>query len=565
MNVVLGQDSSYDFFETNAKTFASGINKPKNKQVYISSSILERLFQQLPSNTEELIREFFPSIQDTTLVDRFCFYLQCYWDTFQPKLSIFHRPSYSTETAEPLLLLAMLCIGSMYSASSAPFSLQQQMCPEFKFCMKFKPPVAVWVLQTLDLLEEMPERAHIHHGTTVQLLRRSPFLGGNPAVTSKAANSASDTATSRGQDEQFDGVSDLEDQINSDQNVFLKWVNSESMKRITFMTFYLDVIEYIKFRHNPQISYFQHQLLNLPCDEEQLWNNDEVNGSFQKVVKRQKMQLLEFQNIFTVLVSPKDKKRNSLWNYILMRALDDCEPELFSSSAALSSDTVFPMRLDIAIYGGSPRNMSIDATSKDLQLIQRKLHSIWNTREWMKLSNDVANARSVVHCYWLLWKLMLAPLQENGETFFQPWALTLNVEYDVFDSMYAVSIAMQVLWCNTFATCGPESKRFNEVANSWLQEDLRNYSKMHTLCEKNGYQYLARLRHDFVQFTNEIMKRYCEKLPELPNKKSVAGLCFMLGTTFLKSQWELIINCGLRSIGKQTVYCSDLFDNEFKR
>ena len=134
----------------------------------------------------------------------------------------------------------------------------------------------------------MPERAHIHHGTTVQLLRRSPFLGGNPAVTSKAANSVSDTATSRGQDEQFDGVSDLEDQINSDQNFFLKWVNSESMKRITFMTFYLDVIEYIKFRHNPQISYFQHQLLNLPCDEEQLWNNDEVNGSFQKVVKRQK-------------------------------------------------------------------------------------------------------------------------------------------------------------------------------------------------------------------------------------------------------------------------------------
>lgn len=180
----------------------------------------------------------------------------------------------------------------------------------------------------------------------------------------------------------------------------------------------------------------------------------------------------------------------------------------------------------------------------------------------MKLSNDVANARSVVHCYWLLWKLMLAPLQENGETFSQPWALTLNVEYDVFDSMYAVSIAMQVLWCNTFATCGPESKRFNEVANSWLQEDLRNYSKMHTLCEKNGYQYLARLRHDFVQFTksadsedlhvlhqksttrnvhlSEIMKRYCEKLPELPNKKSVAGLCFMVGTTFLKSQWEVV-------------------------
>lgn len=700
INEVLGHDNNHDLFESHAKAFATIINSPKNRQVYVNSFTLGRMIELIPSLNEKEIRALFPSTESSSLEDRFSFFLQCYWDTFQPKFSILHRPSFSTETTEPLLLLAMVCVGSMYSAYSALHSLREKMSPEFKFCMQiikplrfvlfqhseFKSPVKVWILQTLNLLEwceknhllrEMHERAHIHHGTTVQLLRRSPFLGGNPAVTNKAATSASDTGTSGGEDENSDGISDVEDQVNSDRALFRKWVDSESMKRITFMTFYLDVIDYIKFRHNPQIPFFQLQLLNLPCDEEQLWNNEEVNGSFQKVVKRQKklhrssnilgrgvkdtnrirpgmnflnamkrvlkaqrekvsfsrtsifikniliggisslmhqMQLSEFQNNFTAMLAPSDKKRNSIWKEILMKALDNCESELFSASNVPSADSIFPTQLvrckfpmfhllqiiglsdinhyDIAIFGGSPRNMSVDATSKDQQLIQRKLHTIWNLGKWMESISDVSNARSVIHCYWLLWRILLAPMDESGEPTDPNWAQAWQADFDFFDSMYAVSIATLVLWCYTFATCGPESQKFNEGADTWPLSDLRSYTKVIELCEENGFQYLARIRHQFVRLTNppgsdgmyvlhlksplrsfplnEEMKAYCQKLPFIEKKENIGGLCFLVGSTLLNSQWEvirenakLIINCGLRSIGKQAVHCPDLFDNVF--
>lgn len=700
INEVSGLENTQDLFESHARMFATVINSPKNRQVYINSFTLGRMIELIPSLNEKELRAIFPSTDSSTLEDRFSFFLQCYWDIFQPKFSILHRPSFSTESAEPILLLAMVCVGSMYSSTSTLYSLQEKMSPEFKFCMKiikplrfvlfqhseFKSPVKVWILQALNLLEwceknhllrDMHERAHIHHGTTVQLLRRSPFLGGNPAVTNKAATSASDTATSGGEDENSDGISDVEDQVNSDRALFRQWVESESMKRITFMTFYLDVIDYIKFRHNPQIPFFQLQLLNLPCDEEQLWNNDEVNGSFQKVVKRQKklhrsshllgrgvkdlnrirpgmnflnamkrilkaqrekvsfartsvfikniliggvsslmhlMQLSEFQNNFTAMLAPSDKKRNSLWKEILMKALDNCESELFSTATTPPTDSIFPTQLvrckfpmfhllqiiglsdinhyDIAIYGGSPRNMSVDATLKDQQLIQRKLHTIWNLGKWMESISDISNARSVIHCYWLLWRVLLAPMDETGESTEQQWAQAWQADFDFFDSMYAVSIATLVLWCYTFATCGPESQKFNEGADIWPLADLRNYTKVIGLCEENGFQYLARMRHEFVRLTkpsesdglyvlhlkspsrsfplNDEMKAYCQKLPAIDKKENIAGLCFLVGTTLLTSQWEvirenakLIINCGLRSVGKQAVHCPDLFDNVF--
>lgn len=700
INEVTGNDYSLDLFKTNAKAFATVFNTPKNKQIYINPFTLSRMLRLIPSLNENELRNIFPTVDGCDLNDNFSFFLQCYWETFQPKFSIIHRPSFSAETAEPLLLLAMICIGSMYSASSSLFSKQEKMCPEFKFCMvvmkplrftlfqhpEFKSPVKVWILQTLNLLEwceknyllrEMHERAHIHHGTTVQLLRRSPFLGGNPGVANQAATSASDTATSGGEEDNSDGVSDLEDKISSDRVLFQKWVHSESMKRITFFTFYLDVIDYVKFRHNPQIPFFQLQLLNLPCDEEQLWNNDEVTGSFQKVVKRQKklhrfghilgratkdnfrirpgmnflsamkrllkplreraifgrtsifvkniligglaslmhlMQQTEFQNNFTSLVSPADNKRNSKWKEVLMKSLDSCESELFSHSITPYTDSLFPTHLvrckfpmyhllqiitladinhyDIAIFGGLPRNMSVDATTKDQKLVQRKLHSIWNSGHWMKSVNDLANVRSVIHCYWLLWKIMLSPMDENAEHTYQQWAHSWQVEYDFFDCMYAVSVATLVLWCYTFATCGPESQNYASV-EAWPKEDLKNYAKMAELSKENAYQYLARIRYEFVQVTKpassdeiyvlhlkssqrnhllpDTLKAYSRSLPSLPNKQNISGLCFLVGTTLLNSQWEvirenakLIINCGFRSIGKQNVHCSDIFDNEFK-
>ena len=129
----------------------------------------------------------------------------------------------------------------------------------------FKTPVRLWVLQSLNMLEwveknfllrGMHERAHVHHGTTVQLLRRSPLLGGNPAnANKKSSSSASGSNTSAGEEDSDAAASELaaSKSGSADYDLFVRWVESESMKRVTFLTFYLDIIDYIKFRHNPQI------------------------------------------------------------------------------------------------------------------------------------------------------------------------------------------------------------------------------------------------------------------------------------------------------------------------
>lgn len=680
-------------------------NVAKNKRFFVDSLTLNLIINAIPNVTREQVQAIFPDTNDKcTLEDRISFYLYGYWEVFHPRFSILHKPSFSTKSCQPLLLLSMLLIGCMYCATSQLDAVHQKKCPEFKVCIliavplrftlfqheDFKSPVQVWILQSLNLLEwceknyllrGMHERAHIHHGTTVQLLRRSPFLGGNPTVANKVATSASDTNTSAGEDEASE-ASDADEDNTTDQTLFARWVESESMKRITFMTFYLDVIDYIKFRHNPQIPFFQLQLLNLPCDEEALWNSDEVNGSFRKIVKRQKklqrsghgvraikdpnhlragmnflsalkrmmklqkigntshklsmftknilfgglvsimhqMQQTELQNNFSLLMASDrtEKNRNQVWKEVLTKVLDAWETDVYSHHGATSSDPFFntnkgqckyPMyhlaqiigmadinHYDIAIFGGSPGNMSVEATSKDLAIVQRKLNTIWmrNLKNLHKSVNDLVNLKSVVHCYWLLWGMMLSPLGEDGNPVGPQFMYDWRVDHDYYDGMYAVSIATLVLWCYVYSMCGVESSTFKDLEATMLLEDLRKYEKISELCAEDGYQYLFRIRQEFTQrLKNEgiledyilhssksrshkipmydVVSKYCDMLPLIASKQNISGLCFLVGTKLLKSQWQvirenakLIINCGLRSVGKKNMYCSDLFDNEFE-
>lgn len=678
------------------------VNKPSNKQFYVSSEILEGMLRALPDLTRDRLNEIFPIDKDRfSLEDRLSLYLYGYWEAFHTRFSILHKPSFDTSAAEPLLLLSMLLIGCMYCADSMADSENHRMCPEYKFCMlvavplrftlfqhkDFKSPVKVWILQSLNLLEwceknyllrAMHERAHIHHGTTVQLLRRSPFLGGNPTVTNKAVTSASDTGASGGEEDVSDGASDIEEASSRDTILFKRWVESESMKRVTFMTFYLDVIDYIKFRHNPQIPFFQLQLLNLPCDDEALWNSEDVNSSFRKIVKRQKkllrlghgmrkvkehgrvrsgmnfltalkrimrsqrvssgnqklptftksilfgglvsimhqMQQAELQKNFTLLMATErtEKHKNQVWKEILTKVFDTWEAEMHAFDVNFTNDAFFgiqkgqckfPMyhlaqivgisdinHYDIAIFGGSPGNMSVEATSKDLSIVQRKMTSIWAQNSKITSVGDLVNFKSVIHCYWLLWSLMLAPMGPDADSY-SSTTYGWRVDHDYFDAMYAVSIATLVLWCYTYTSNGTESVVFKDLESTMPLDDQRNYDKIRDFAKEDGYQYLFRIRQEFMQLLSKeglleeyilhttqprsplvplynVIGKYCELLPQIKGKQNISGLCFLVGTNLLKSQWQvirenakLIINCGLRSVGKRSVQCPDLFDNAF--
>lgn len=695
--------------EVDAKSLAERLETHQNKrnipqypQIYVDKSIFDRMIAPLPQLSRESIAEVLKLRSDKVAVeDIISFYLYGYWESFNTSFSIIHRVSFDTKSNQPLLILAMVLIGCMYYPGTVDDDDDQEvkMSPEYKLASMiakplryalfqhedFKSPVKVWILQSLNLLEwceknylsrEMHERAHIHHGTTVQLLRRSPFLGGNPTVTNKAAASTSDT----GEEETSDGNSDVEEASNADYVLFQKWIESESMKRITFMTFYVDIVDYIKFRHNPQIPFYQLQLLNLPCYEEQLWNSEEVNGSFRKLVKRQKkllrpnhdmrsmkngnrikpgmnfltaikaimrsqnlkngshklpvfiksilfgglvsimheMQQVELQSKFTMLMANDrlDKGSNQSWKELLTKVFDDWDMGHQSVHEHLFDDLIFqgslnqcsfPMyhlvqiigfsdinHYDIAIFGGSPRNMSVDASAKDLKIVQKKLLSIWTKDTKIRSVDELINTKSVIHSYWILWELMLAPLNENGECISNHFAYNWNTGHSSLEMLYVVSIATLVLWCYVFSLNGAESNSFAELEGKILLEELRNYKKLASFAAEDGYHYLYRIQNEFIASLKElgllegyvlhsrsrkassvplhtVVGKYCELLPSINLKQNISGLCFLVGTKLRKSQWQiirenakLIINCGLRSVGKKVVHCPDLFDNEFE-
>lgn len=689
-------------------------NITKNKHIFIDSLLANHLFKAIPTLNREKIEACFEAEESScTLEDRLSYYLEKYWTIFHPQFTILHRPSFDTSIAEPLLVLAMIVIGCNYSVALPEYSKKSKKSPEFHFSMlitvplrfmvfqheDFKTPVKPWILQTLNLLEwseknfllrGMHERAHIHHGTIVQLLRRSPLLGGNPATTNKTNGSKSGTNSSTGEEDTSDVSTDLNDKMNSDKSdatLFMKWVESESMKRITFMTFYLDIIDYVKFRHNPLISFYQLQLLNLPCDDEKLWESEEVNGSFRKIVKRQKklqslltgmslknakdpnpyklkhnnynflnalkkmlksneeiekmkkmsvftkkilfgglvsvmyqMQQTDLQNNSSLLTTNVivSHKKNHIWKEILSKAIDNwsLKTECYGGIKNMSLKALsyrpyqckFPMfhltqiigmadinHYDIAIFGGSKMNQSVEASKKDHLIVRRKLNNMWmkNSQVTKKTINEIVNLKSVIHCYLILWELMLKPTDDsnmNDKNFnmYIDW----SADHDYYDCMYAIGIATLVLWSYAFSIYGLESHRFTEKEQDLTLE--REYEKLVAYSAEGGYQYLVRIRQEFLtnlrknnlhnEYTihpiklnqtnptpHEIITKHCELLPFISNKQNISGLCFLVGTKLLNSQWEvirenakLVINCGLISIGKVNLLCDDLFDNEFE-
>jgi hypothetical protein len=152
--------------------------------------------------------------------------------------------------------------------------------------------------------------------------------------------------------------------------------------------------------------------------------------------------------------------------------------------------------------------------------------------------------------------------------------LDWHANQDYFDGMYAIAIATLVLWSYVFSICGKESQVYNEEVGK-----LQTYAELSNVSSEDGYGYLKRIRtlfdsklepkYDSTGHLVGDIDRCCEILPSIPKKNNISGLCFLVGTRLLESQWDvirenakLIIHCGFRSIGKTNATCSNLFANE---
>lgn len=514
---------------------------------------------------------------------RLSMYIKAFWSTFHSQFSFMHYPSFDPKL-QPLLLASIITVGALCynSGSNTEFLIAQLLSEELRYAIfKHEDFLALrpWVIQSLNLLEwveknfltrKFHQRGHVHHGATVQLLRRSPMMGGNPSALKRTASTGSTSA------EESD--SNVEEEINSDMDLYIRWVESESLRRVTFMTFYLDITDYVKFRHNPHIEFSQLQLLNLPCDE-RLWESTSIHGSFKKLAKLQKKlqtnqktfltglrELLrgQFQGLknyplFTQkillaglvsLMFLQSEMNNSLfransnksWKENVMNTFDCCleivlnlnhgglyRPfDVFHLAKIMACDI---NHYDLAIFAGAPANQSVAATKKDKRIVERKMKNAWS----QKRSLDC-----VIQSYKFLWDVLL------GEENWDPNKSS--------DCSFTLSHAVLMLWAYCFVVSGKESSLYHEFPKD------ATYAHMVRLSAEDGYSYLARTREEFYKGGN--------KLSSISNKQNISGLCFLVGTKLRSSHWEilresakLISNCGFRSIGKESVLCLDLFDN----
>ena len=134
------------------------------------------------------------------------------------------------------------------------------------------PPAELWVQQALLLLElyekmfgprELYERAHIHHATTLIVMRRGSSLIGRSAIESPGGSS-DPTRTPPGPDGTINTSG-----VNTPDADWNRWITAEATRRVAFAAFIIDSTHATLFGHSAVMS--PHDLkLPLPCDEA-LW------------------------------------------------------------------------------------------------------------------------------------------------------------------------------------------------------------------------------------------------------------------------------------------------------
>ncbi|KAG2733517.1 hypothetical protein G9P44_003042 [Scheffersomyces stipitis] len=544
--------------------------------------------------------------------------LSNYWLLYHPQYPILHRPSFLNSEAPPLLLLAMVMLGSNFvpcakSADSLlrnPKALADQIAEPLRWLIfaniDCRPPAKVWVVQSLLLLETyeitsssrfLHERAYLHHGSKIQLLRRSPILGGDPLKS-----------------ENHDGA------YSPPNQVWKTWIEVESMKRATLMAFYLDTIHATVYGHS--IILYAHQLkLSLPC-EDVLWEFDNTNKSetlsfertpkflaaMNKLLHRQKVVTSSFgkkvllAGLLTIMfqMQQKDLQLSFLewdsmkdsWNQTISLAIDVWRADICTEGGCCDTENSlwFPieskkklppmlriddtrckfglyhiaqiyMRIshyDYIIYAGAPSRMNVKAGKTEYEIVAKRV------MEW---SHSLNGSISAIHAYWFLCEMILSPDNED---------ITFTYDPNTDPFMHRKNIiasAVLVLFAYNYSLHGPESVTYDQLATSDYYPD-----------KEDGYSYLRRIRkclsrgpggpfhrinygRTSAQF-HEAIKLHSETLRSIDNKHHLVGLLKLFYRSYKGCNWEigreyskLFRNCIKRCLGRKSVVCDDMYVN----
>ncbi|OAA72388.1 Transcription factor [Cordyceps fumosorosea ARSEF 2679] len=200
-----------------------------------------------------------------------------FWDSVSPRLPIVHQHTFSANRCSVFLLLVMIALGAAslkYHDRTGQRSEYGAFADVIIHSVRWEiltsddsmPPANLWVAQALLLVEffeklyssrRFHERAHIYHPSFLTLLRRgSPLIG----RTGSESPAEPETLNERGPPPGLPLDS---------HTWWTRWAETESMHRVVYAAFMLDIIHAAIFGHAADMA--AHEIrLPLPCDDN-LW------------------------------------------------------------------------------------------------------------------------------------------------------------------------------------------------------------------------------------------------------------------------------------------------------
>ncbi|KAJ5888983.1 hypothetical protein N7495_009024 [Penicillium taxi] len=459
-------------------------------------------------------------------------YIGSYWYHFHAQMPILHQPTFAADRTHNLLLLAIIAIGAATLDKvhgSATTETAAELANFIAWHLRWeifmdadcRPPARLWVFQALLLLEifekgfstrALHERAHIHHDTTLTLMRRGSSLIGR---------SPSDTPELKEEDESWS-----------------QWIKAESTRRVAFAAFIIDSTHASMYGHAAKI--VAHELrLPMPCDEA-LWAATSaaevarVQSSLQSHGVRPVMfldglkrtlngQAVSIQTPFgrSVLLAgllsvswhlnQRDLQISSLgvgqtldgrdkWRTIYNEALSN-----FTSVESQSCDILHGLAhmvshvdiVDLQIFAGAGRLMGRSVTSRDYTSARDKTNH-WATK---------ASARDATF-YALKFLSACSSEFHSGE-------YVARDDY-LLNRPWVIYFATLVVWCYGFALNGP----------------LQHPPVLATAAER---------RYNMDQFLRRIGGiREPQELEGMKGCNDCMGLLMVIRDSFANARWELL-------------------------
>ncbi|KAK2783767.1 hypothetical protein FQN52_009511 [Onygenales sp. PD_12] len=517
-------------------------------------------------------------------------YIGSYWYHNHDQLPILHKPTFSVDNTPNLLLLSIMAIGAASldklhgqaltdAAAELGNFLAWHIRWEIFMDTDFQPPAKLWIFQTLLLLEvyeklystrALHERAHIHHDTTLTLMRRGSSLIGRSPFDSPPSLRDKSTATSGTNSTSESGAG---------EESWAQWIKAEATRRVAFAAFVLDSTHATMFGHSAKM--VAHEMrLPLPCDEA-LWSATSAaevarvqsslhsNGikatmfldGLKKTLNGQTVRTNSFGRTIIMAgllsvswhMNQRDLQVSSLgvaqalggrdkWRSALLRAFDywkhDFDDALMESNPpnypsgyrqqySVDDDIIFESRtvlhhlahmashvdvVDCQIFAGAGRLLGRSITPKDYSTAREKMTERWAGK---------AAARDAAFFALKFLAQVLIPNERRGIGFSALGYPGLK-EYAARDDFllnrpWVLYFAALVVWSYGYALDGPITPPIPELLTP---EEQRN---------------------DMYEFLNRVGGvRTPGDLLELRDRNRCLGLLMVLRETFTLTRWELL-------------------------